>query len=50
MISDEGAIEDIMDTHKYTKSKADTAAAAISAGVGHVLVKRDQSPCSGKWN
>ena len=32
VISDEGAIEDIMDTHKYTKTQADTAAAAVNAG------------------
>lgn len=33
VISDEGAIEDIMDNHNYTSSIPDTAAAAVNAGM-----------------
>ena len=32
VISDEGAIEDILYNHKYTKSIPETAAAAVNAG------------------
>lgn len=32
VISDEGAIEDILGNHKYTKSIPETAAAAVNAG------------------
>ena len=32
VISDEGAIEDIMQHHKYTDSPVDTVAAAVNAG------------------
>lgn len=32
VISDEGAIENIMVEHKYTNSTVDTAAAAVNAG------------------
>ena len=38
VISDEGAIEDIMDNHKYTSNKPDTAAVAVNAGMKlHIL-------------
>lgn len=35
VISDEGAIEDIMDSHKYTNNTADTATVAVNAGKAH---------------